>query len=1350
MFIIARIFQNYHRHTYRTNVVVPDSTVSNEDYALRATELGHGIISTMEHGNQGCYIEGYNLAKQHNLKFVFGAEAYWVKDRTLPDPTNGHIYIGARNENGRQCINDILSEANLTGFYKRPRIDLPLLLSLPKDDVIVTSACIAFWKYDDIETIVQELSQHFGKNFFLEVQYHLTDSQKQLNQRILQVRDRLKIPIIMGCDSHYIFPQQTQDRDDFLLSKGIHYEDEEGWFLDYPDGDEAYSRFCKQGVLTESQIDEAMSNTNVFLDVETYDSEIFNSELKLPKLPHMKDWTQEQRDEAYERTVWQGWERYKAKVPEELRPHYVSEIQSEIDSVKECHMADYFLIDHEIVKRGKEMGGLLTTTGRGSAVSFITNMLLGFTEVDRIAAKVKMYPDRFMTATRILEAGTLPDIDLNMADPSTFAKAQKEILGEDHAYPMISYHPMKTSKAWKLYAKSQGVPFDEANAVSEQIRKYEEAVKQAEEDSKEDIDIMDYISKEYQEIFAKSAGYRGITDSWSIAPCGYLLYEGSIRRQIGLVRINDNICCMMDGHWAEDGHFLKNDLLKVSVVKLINMAYERIGMNVPTVTELLNMCPPEDPVWDIYRKGCCMGVNQVERKGTAARCSEYKPKNVSELCAFVAAIRPGFKSMYKTFESRKPFEYGVKAFDNILKTDELPFSFCLYQEQEMAALNYAGIPMSECYVAIKDIAKKRAKKVLAYKEKFIDGFSKAIMHDEGRNEEEAGQVAEQLWQIIEDSARYSFNACVAGNTQIRRLGETKSKYIPTIEDMYRIRNNRQYAEETGHLALHKKYNRCGYGNALSMFPDGRIHKNKIVNIRYAGNRPVYRVTVESGEWIDCTDNHRFPTPNGKKMLKELAVGDELFVSGEYEKDTSKYPFTDGKFQSNAPLQGQRGFQPRPDGNSVVFQRFRNQQIKERSACNRCGCSYDGNTRFEVHHKDKNRKNNAPENFEWLCVSCHKKADYLLGRRKVMDKGIPVLTSSIVRIDLLGSQDVYDVEMAEPAHTFISASGLVTSNSHSYCVSCDSLYIAWVKAHYPLELYETLLKFYDSRGEKDKIAEAKAEAKRFFNIKFPPMRFGQDNRSIVANPETNQITESISIIKGFSSSVGKHLWASAQIQHKDFMSLLFDLDQRGVKAKVEPLIKIEYFQQYGSQRELMKMWEMFNYFKQGSAKSLKRDSVDGTILETPVRNHSTWLKKDGTEAKSYTLTDVMAILSEVETLIRSANLPDANDVTKVRNYCEIMGQNGYISGKESDRPKLFVKEVYPLKRKSDGKQFGYSVLTQSIGSGIESRFTVFNRTFELAPIKKDDVIFALDWGREKGQYFTLKSYRHIRADEDTAA
>ena len=48
--------------------------------------------------------------------------------------------------------------------------------------------------------------------------------------------------------------------------------------------------------------------------------------------------------------------------------------------------------------------------------------------------------------------------------------AQKQVLGDDHAYPMIAYGTAKASAAWKLYAKSQGVPFELANEVSEQMQ----------------------------------------------------------------------------------------------------------------------------------------------------------------------------------------------------------------------------------------------------------------------------------------------------------------------------------------------------------------------------------------------------------------------------------------------------------------------------------------------------------------------------------------------------------------------------------------------------------------------------------------------------------------------------------------------------------------------------------------------------------------------------------------------------------------------------------------------------------------------------------------------------------------
>lgn len=641
------VYQNYHRHSHYTNTRVPDSVVTNEDYAKRAVELGQTILSSCEHGWQGNYAECYDLAKANGLKLLFASEAYWVKDRLEKDKTNCHIFLAAKNERGRQALNDVLSEANISGFYNRPRVDLPLLLSLPSDDIWCTSACIAGWLYEDADECWKQMADHFGKNFFLEVQYHNCDfrpdspfkGQAELNQHVLELSRSWGVPIIMGCDSHYILPSDAQARTDYTNSKGIEYEDETGMILDFPDGDTAYQRFAQQAVLSHDEIMEAINNTNVFAEVEEYDSPIFNTDIKMPSM--YPGWTQEQKDEEYKRLVLCGWDAYKSEVPEEKWPHYEEEIAKEMQVVIDTKMSDYFILNHHVIRRGKENGGWLTRTGRGSAGSFFTNKLLGFTEMDRISAPVHMYPERFMSTERILQSGSLPDIDFNVADAAPFAKAQKEVLGEEHAYPMLAYGTMLTSAAWKLYAKAQDIPFEIANEVSNQIKRYEMAVKHAEEDEKDEIDVYDYISPQYKDVFEGSKGYRGIISSWSIAPCAYLLYGGNIRKEIGLVRIKDNLCCCMDGHWAERNHFLKNDLLTVKVVDLIYQIFHRIGMEPPSVTELLKWCATDDKVWDLYKRGATMCLNQVERSGTSARVAKYQPRNISELSAFIAAIRPG-------------------------------------------------------------------------------------------------------------------------------------------------------------------------------------------------------------------------------------------------------------------------------------------------------------------------------------------------------------------------------------------------------------------------------------------------------------------------------------------------------------------------------------------------------------------------------------------------------------------------------------------------------------------------------------------------------------------------------------
>lgn len=770
--------QNYHRHTSYSNIYVADSAAVNEDYAKRAVELGHKVISSVEHGWQGYYFETYELAKKYDLKFIFGAEAYWVKNRLEKDRTNGHIIMLAKNENGRRAINSILSTANEDGYYSRPRVDVELLLSLPADDVMITTACIAFWHYDDIEDILVQLHNHFKKNLFLEIQYHDTEPQAKLNQRILALSEKYGIEMIVGMDSHYIYPEQSKERDYILAAKNIHYEDEDGWFMDYPDDETTMNRFLKQGVFTKDQIQRAMDNTDLLLEFEDYaiDNRIFSKDIKLPSLydgQHTIDGVllpkldQEQRNKEYSKLISKLFKAYVEDVDESQHDEYFDGVKNEVQVIKDTNMSDYFLIDYYMVKRALEKGGVLTDSGRGSSVGYFTNTLLGFSKVDRFQSPIKLYPERFISKSRILETKSLPDIDLNWGTPDIAAEAQEEILGKDHAYPMIAFGTCKKKSAFKLYARSQNMDFDLANTISGQIEKYDDALKYADDDEKDEIDIYDYVDEEYHSYIDASKKYQGIIMDKKKAPCAYLLYDGSIREEIGLIKCKSEttkkeyMTAVIDGAIAENYKFLKNDILKVDVVLLIDLIYKRIGLKHHTVNELMELVKNDQAVWDIYANGYTMGVNQVEKASTTRKSMKYKPRNVSELSAFIAAIRPAFKSMYSKLENREDFSYGIPAFDKILQTEELPQSFILYQEQTMNTLNYAGFPIDECYGIIKAIAKKHPEKVKPLKERFITGFKDKIMQDDGIPADKAEEDSARVWQIISDSCGYGFNSAHA-------------------------------------------------------------------------------------------------------------------------------------------------------------------------------------------------------------------------------------------------------------------------------------------------------------------------------------------------------------------------------------------------------------------------------------------------------------------------------------------------------------------------------------------------------------------------------------------------------------
>lgn len=766
------IWVNYHKHTSLSNRYMKDSPLLPIDYwnELKARYGDKSCIyTTVEHGWAGNYfkqyddLEKFNKKNGTNIRWIYGAEAYWVKDRHKPDRSNCHIMLLARTDKGRKAINKILSIANKDGYYARPRIDLELIDQLPIDDVMVTTACIAFWnKYDDIDDIVIQLAHKFP-HFYLEVQAHDTLAQKQLNEHLLLPKF-YGIPLIAGCDSHVITESQMLDRDELLKSGNIHYEDEDGWYMDYPTYNVLFERFKQQGVLTDEQIKAAINNTNVLFEFEGIK---LDRSLKVPVVKELRNKTQEERNHIFEQILQDEWFLQKADINKDKLQQYYQEIKHDIGEIEACNMADYFILSYMVMKRGQEeYGGILTPSGRGSAVSMYLNKLLRLTKVDKVNSPVLMYSERFLTKERVLDSHTPPDIDNNVSDRQPFIQAQRDIVGELGTYDLLALGTLKFKAAWKMYARAYNVEPDTANEVSKQIDRYETAKKHAEDG--ETVDIHKYIEPKYQELVDGCKKYLGIYDTAKGHPCGCLCYEGDIESDIGISLCKSEatgkevLVANIESGTIDAFGYLKQDYLIVDSIGLTYDIYKEAGIEPFTVNQLLEKIAHDDATWQIYADGYTQCVNQCEQPRSTQKVMRYKPKNIAELTQFIAAIRPSFQSMYQTFEQRQHFDYGIKALDDLLQDEYCSSSFILYQESLMKVLGFAGFPMSETYTIIKAISKKKDYIIKDAKPKFIKNFAQAIL-DTGETDDDskAHELADKVWTIIENSAAYGFNSAHA-------------------------------------------------------------------------------------------------------------------------------------------------------------------------------------------------------------------------------------------------------------------------------------------------------------------------------------------------------------------------------------------------------------------------------------------------------------------------------------------------------------------------------------------------------------------------------------------------------------
>lgn len=315
--------------------------------------------------------------------------------------------------------------------------------------------------------------------------------------------------------------------------------------------------------------------------------------------------------------------------------------------------------------------------------------------------------------------------------------------------------------------------------------------------------------------------------------------------------------------------------------------------------------------------------------------------------------------------------------------------------------------------------------------------------------------------------------------------------------------------------------------------------------------------------------------------------------------------------------------------------------------------------------------------------------------------------------------------------------------YNHSVACCLLgYLcAYYRYYHPIEF---ITSFLNNAANEEDIRNGTAYANRV-GIQVTMPKWGLSKSDYFFDKEKNIIAKGLTSIKFMSAGIAEELYSLAHSKtYTKFVDVLSDIDTKSSlnTRQLDILIKLDFFSDFGNQRELLRITEMFyETFKKGQAKKISKDKIDGTPLEPIVSKYAVGLTKAGQFAKSYTLLDVDSIMRETEEAIKALHMDDLNDLLKVRNFVDVMGYVGYVSGKDEDRRKLYVMDLFPVCRKKDGKQFGYSVITKSIGSGKESRFTVFNKVFNQDPIHKGDIIYCQSFTRE-GQYFTMTGYRKI--------
>ena len=720
----------------------------------RVKELGQSAIAITDHGVMYGCIDFYKAAKAAGVKPIIGCEVY-VTRRTMADRVNGidndpyHLVLLCENRTGYENLCKMVSEAFISGFYGKPRVDLALL-EKHHEGLIALSACLAGAipqyllneDYDNAKAYALKMAEIFGEgNFYLELQDHGIDEQRPVNQGVMRLARETGLPLVATNDAHYLRKEDAAMQDVLMcIQMGKTVDDENR--MKFPT-EEFYLKSEEEMRQLFPGCSEAIDNTQIIAD--RCNLEFVFNEYHLPSFPVPEGYTNE---EYFRKLCYDGFaERYE-NPPES----YKERLEYEISVISKMGYVNYYLIVWDFIRYAKETG-IPVGPGRGSGAASIVAYCMHITEVDPM--QYALIFERFLNPERV----SMPDFDTDFCQ-----ERRGEVIeyvtrkyGADHVAQIATFGTMaargairdvgralnftyaQTDVVAKLVPTTLHITLDEALKVSPKLKEM-------------------YDTDERVKLLVDTArALEGMPRNTSTHAAGVVITAQPVCDYVPLSRNDDTIVTQYTMTTIEELGLLKMDFLGLRNLTVIKDAEEQIRKFNPEFS--MAKIPDDDPeTFTMLAEGKTQGVFQLESQGMTGVCVGMKAGSIEDITAIVALYRPGpMDSIPKFIENKlnhRKVTYKTPLLEPILK---VTYGCIVYQEQVIEIFrSLGGYTMGQADNIRRAISKKKMKvieeerKVFVYgdKEKGIPGcVAKGVPEN----------VAQSIYDEIVAFANYAFN-----------------------------------------------------------------------------------------------------------------------------------------------------------------------------------------------------------------------------------------------------------------------------------------------------------------------------------------------------------------------------------------------------------------------------------------------------------------------------------------------------------------------------------------------------------------------------------------------------------------